>query len=117
MKKILKKACFAAKCRFHERLFEQFQNNSKKIWRAINHLTGRKKRDKNTIQTLKLADGSVTSNSKTIANALNEYFVNIGREMSSQLPPAPVSHQQFLKNYLCGVHSNHYHRKEMCRIN
>ena len=97
-KKILKKVTFAAKCRYYEQRFEEYKNNSKKMWKMINELTCRKNRDKNTIQALKLANGQLTSDAKTIANTLNEYFVNIGTNLANQLPTAPMTYEHFLKN-------------------
>ena len=73
-KKLLKKVIFAARCRFFERRFAQYQNNSKKIWGIINDITCRKNRDRKTILSLKLENGSTTDDPKTIANILNEFF-------------------------------------------
>ena len=98
MKKILKKVIFAAETNYYNYQFEQCQNNSKKTWRLINDITSRKKRDKATIKSLKTASGNVTSDAKAMANALNEYFTNIGPNMSSSLPPTSLSHKHFLKN-------------------
>ena len=97
IKKTLKKVIFAAKCKFFQNKFSLYQNNSKRTWRTINEVTSRKKRDKKTIQTIKMANGQCTSDAKIIANTLNDYFVNIGVNMSNQLPPAPLSHEHFLK--------------------
>jgi len=33
-----------------------------------------------------------------MANALNQYFTDIGRNMSNSLPPSPLSHKHFMKN-------------------
>ena len=101
MKKILKKTIVAAETKYYENLFRQNQKNSRKIWGLINEITCRKKRDKGTIQTLKLASGQTTNDPKVIANTLNEFFTNIGKNMSSRLPDAPIPHQQFLNNRQC----------------
>ena len=98
MKKTLKKTISIAEQNFYGRLFEQCQNNSRKIWALINEITCRKKRDNNTINTIKTASGLTTSNAKSIANTLNHYFTNIGKNMSNRLPDAPIPYQQFLKN-------------------
>ena len=98
MKKTLKKTLIAAETNYYEHRFELCQNNTRKIWGLINEVTCRKKRDKNTIQTLKIANGLTTSDPKIIANTLNKYFSNIGTHMSSRLPAAPIPHQDFLKN-------------------
>ena len=85
MKKILKKVIFASNVKFYEHQFKQCQNNSKKIWGLINEITCQKNRDNNTIQTLKTANGHT--------NTLNEYFTNIGLNVSNCLPTAPIPHQ------------------------
>ena len=97
MKKILKKTIFAAEQNFYERLFDKYQNDSKKIWSLINEITCRKKRNKTTIKSLKMPDGGTTTDSKTIADTLNAYFTNIGSNLSERLPSPPVNYQQFLK--------------------
>ena len=98
MKKILKKTVFRAEQNFYGRLFTKFQNSSRKIWGLINGITCRKKRDKNTINTIKMANGTSTSDPKIIADTLNDYFTNIGQNLSDQLPSPQVTYQQFLKN-------------------
>ena len=45
-----------------------------------------------------MTNGVITKDAKKIANTLNEYFTNIGTDMSSRLPDPPVPYQQFLKN-------------------
>ena len=98
MKKILKKTVFRAEQNFYGRLFDKWKNESKKIWGLINEITCRKKRDRNTIKTLETANGILTADPKTIADTLNNYFTNIGQNLSDSLPPSPVTYQQFLKN-------------------
>ena len=44
-----------------------------------------------------MADGRLTTDSKIIADSLNEYFTNIGPNLSERLPSPPVNFQQFLK--------------------
>ena len=97
IKKILKKTIFAAETKYYEYRFRESQKNSRKTWRLINEITCRIKRDNSSIKVLKTANG-VTSDSKVIADTLNKYFTNVGKDMSSRLPDAPVSHQYFLKN-------------------
>ena len=53
MKKILKKTIFAVEQNFYERLFDKYQNDSKKIWSLINEITCCEKRNKTTIKSLK----------------------------------------------------------------
>ena len=98
MKKTLQKTLIAAETKFYDHQFVRCQNNSRKTWRLINEITCRKKRDKVTIHALKAASGSISSDAKTMANTLNAYFTNIGINMSNNLPPSPISHQDFLKN-------------------
>ena len=83
---------------FYKYQFEQCQNHSRNTWGLINEITCRKKRSKNTIHVLKLANGSSTSDPKTIVNKLNNYFTKIGTKMSSNLPTAQTPYNQFLKN-------------------
>ena len=105
---------FAARCRFFERRFAQYQNNSKKIWGIINDITCRKNRDRKTILSLKLENGSTTDDPKTIANILNEFFVNIGTDMSKKLSPALVSHEHYLKKFKSRSQRNSFFLAPTC---
>ena len=58
MKKILKKTIFAVEQNFYERLFDKYQNDSKKIWSLINEITCCEKRNKTTIKSLKKLMGA-----------------------------------------------------------
>ena len=63
---------------------EIYQNNykdSKKIWEMTNKLLDRKQRSRS--EKLKIMhNGSITENSKEIANILNEHFVNMGKNIA-----------------------------------
>ena len=95
----MKKVKFAARCRYYERKFSFFQNNSKKTWHLINEVTSRKKRNKNIIKSLTMPDGNTTRDPKLMADTLNNFFVNIGTNMSNQLPPSDLSPDHFLNKH------------------
>ena len=57
-------------------------NNSKKAWKTINNLLGRKNKQ-TVVNELKLGDNSL-ANSKDIADAFNDYFSSIGPNLASQ---------------------------------
>ena len=113
MKKLLKKVLFAARARYLERQFDFFQNNSKKTWRLINEITCRKKRTRNFIESLKLSNENITRDPKLIADSLNNFFVNIGTNMSNQLPPSHLNPEHFLHKH-CTPQRNSFFLSPTC---
>ena len=97
MKKILKKVLFSAEVNYYHHKFEQCKIESRKTWGLINQITSRKKKEKPWINSLKTNNGT-TEDAQEMANTLNDFFTKIGTTMSNTLPPAPCSHNTFLKN-------------------
>ena len=61
-----------------------FEGNMKETWKTINHMIN--KRSKTThISSLEDGDKDVTD-SQQIADAMNQYFCNIGEKLSSKIP-------------------------------
>ena len=54
-----------------------------KIWKMINSLFGRGKRD-NEIRLM--VNGALTSNKSAACDVLNEYFTTIGRKLADDIP-------------------------------
>ncbi len=64
--------------------------NSKEIWSNIRHVVPGKNR--NTDVTCINTDNGECTNSKDIADVLNEYFANVGPSISKNIPAADISH-------------------------
>ena len=69
---------------YHEQ-FEIHQHDLKKSWKVIKNIIG--KEDNHTIkkQTVFLINNQYTTDSQTIANAFNNYFINVGSSLAKNL--------------------------------
>ena len=88
----------AAKSNHYHRIFCNFKNDTKKIWKTINELRN-SKLSKNNLTSLQYND-NIFDNPKDIAEAFNNYFCNIAPELNSKLPKSPKNPVHYLKgNY------------------
>ena len=84
-KKKLEKIIFFAKQKYYTDKIESCKISYKLIWRITNEITSRKKNKQGIISHLKLENGTKVMNPKNIADELNNYFVNIGSKLVSQI--------------------------------
>ena len=84
MLKFTQKHCTLAKNRYYTRYFEQYNSDSRMQWRMINSLLHRSKKSTGSFR-LKLSNGNITSDSKDIANAFNDWFINIPVTIKEQI--------------------------------
>ena len=77
-------------------LLDDHKHNLKQTWKILNGLLGidRKKAFPDCFDI----NGIVSSDLKTIADGFNNYFINIGPSLSSDIPDMDVSPSQFLNN-------------------
>ena len=67
------------------------RNNMRKSWTIIKNVIGKYK--KAAIQkTFKLSDGTTTKNKKVISEKFNEFFINVGPNLSKAIPHIEKSH-------------------------
>ena len=116
-KKRLEKVLFAAENAYYSNKIDEYQNQSKALWRTINEITKRKKKTKTVLGKLCLENGTFTENSKEIANVLNTYFVNVGPKLAEKLPQSRKSFESYLANSPVGsFHINPTNSDEVLRI-
>ena len=94
-KATLRKSIRAAKRMYYLRLFTLHKNDIQKPWCLINSTITNKSKGK--LHCEFDLDGKVITNSDEIADAFNEYFVNIGRKLSCQIIPVH-KHSHYLDN-------------------
>ena len=73
----------------------ELRNNGSKLWKLINRITNKVSNKQTIINKINM-DGIIIEQSKEIANALANYFANIGKTLSNNLPKA----QNSIKTYL-----------------
>ena len=84
----------SAKENYYSRLFVFHRNNVRKKWNLINNLMCRSSK-KSQIKSL-LFENTLHTDSESLANCLNNYFVNIARKLESELPNMTLNHSNFL---------------------
>ena len=95
-RKRLEKKLFSAKQTFFRKKIDDAKTNSRYIWNVINEITCRKKSKSQHPNKIKLSNGNLTDDPKKIANALNDFFVNIGPELASKLEPSNNSYKSYM---------------------
>ncbi|XP_055589747.1 uncharacterized protein LOC129741945 [Uranotaenia lowii] len=71
-----------AKKGYYHKLFHT--SNQKKTWKNLNELIGR---NESRSESIKLElNGTITEEGKSVANAFNEYFCNIGSQLAATIP-------------------------------
>jgi hypothetical protein len=89
-----KKLLRAAKKLYYFNEIRENRNNAKKTWNILNECTGRTK--KNEKITKITVNGLPNENSLDIANAFNEFFVNVGKQISDSVPIVSKSPESYL---------------------
>ena len=73
-----------AKNSYYAELAISYGNDKSKIWRLVNEITKRKKINNHSIKSLLDKKGNKLRDPKLIANALNEHFSTVGKNMASK---------------------------------
>jgi hypothetical protein len=82
--RILKQNIRLAKKTYYHSCFENFKDDIKKTWSAINSILNRSKNKKDISENF-LVNNEYTSNAECISNAFNEFFINIGQDISQNI--------------------------------
>ena len=70
--------------KYYQNIINGEKQNIKKLWDLFAHvLNAKRNKEKRNIRELKVNNKSIT-NDKDIANALNEYFCNVGKNLASK---------------------------------
>ncbi len=73
-----------SKKNYFSNLLDDHKNNLKQTWKILNGLLGRDR--KKSFPDCFNINGTVTSDSKIIANGFNHFFINIGPRLSNNIP-------------------------------
>ena len=76
-----------AKQMYYNKYFLSNKNNLSKIWDAIHELADLKPKRNITINRLMKENGDFVEEPKDVAQLLNKYFVDIGKNMTKAIPP------------------------------
>ena len=80
-------------------LLEANKGNIKKTWKIIKNVINRKRQNK--IQTrFKLDTNNITTDNTTIAEKFNDFYVNVGPNLASKIPPQNITPEHYLGDRL-----------------
>lgn len=85
-----------AKKEFITKEIESFKGDTKRIWKMINHLSGKHNDKSNMISEL-VIDGTKIADSAEICNNLNEHFAKAGEHVTKDCSKDENSHKQYLR--------------------
>ena len=79
--------------------FEQEKNNIRNTWKVINSVLNNKKSSQSVSSII--FDGKLINNTEQIANYFNDYFINIGPNLASNIQPIhpPPTFTDYLSNH------------------
>ena len=84
-----------AKRDYYTNCVDRNRNNTKQMWKHINQLVNKNSRSTN-ISVLQI-DEQVITESETIADLFNEYFTDIGPNLSNQITETNTDFKRYMK--------------------
>ena len=83
--KFLQRIKRAARQKYYRNLCIEFRNNSKRLWKVINSLTGKTKNKNDLVECLKIENIEITQQKK-IAKEFAKHFSSVGERFASKIP-------------------------------
>ena len=95
-KSTLRKIIRRVKSTFYKDKCKEFKTQTKKLWRLINEIAGKKNDKSNLIEYLKIC-GIQTYNATKISNSFAKYFSEVGKKFADKIPAPSKSITDYLK--------------------
>ena len=95
-KRILNTLLKKAERQHYHDLLEKYKFNTKKLWTILKDIIN-KKRNHSVPQKMKIGD-TVTTDKNDIANGFNNFFVNIGNNLTGKIPETNADPLKFITN-------------------
>ena len=80
--------------------------DTKKTWNVIKEIIGKTRSKNDSLPKQLLVNENFTSHNDTIANSLNDFFINIGPELAAKIPPCNKTFDSYVKE--CNVKMMNY---------
>ena len=87
----LSKLVKISKKKYYNDYFIENSNNVKNIWKGIKQIMTFKPQ-KASLPTKLVMSDSITTDTKSIANAFNDFFSNNGNKLAKSIPEVPTRH-------------------------
>ena len=88
----------AARKKYFQNYFEENGKNMKKIWTGIKRILSSKNSIFSRIYKIKDKNGKLTSDAAEMSIILNEFFINVGNDISKSIQHNPKSPTEYLTN-------------------
>ena len=75
--------------------FEKYKNNMKQTWKDINGIIGKGRKQKSQCK-FKDDSGKIITNSQDISNHFNDFFVNVGPKLASDIQNTGKNYHEYL---------------------
>ena len=95
-KKVLRRTCNLAKKKYYENLFEKAKNDSRKVWSIVNSLMNNSSGNCSKLPDSFHINGEMINDPKTIANKLNEFFIQIAEKITTNLGESEYNFDHFM---------------------
>lgn len=96
-KKYLNKKIRTTKSEYYDKFFSDNKNDSKKIWSNLNSIIGNNRSDKQDI-TKMLYNDQVYTEHIDIAENMNVFFSNVGKDIANRVPFNEAEHNAYINN-------------------
>ena len=93
--KFLQRIKRAAKQKYYRNLCIEFRNNSKRLWKVINSLTGKTKNKNDLVECLKIENIEITQQ-KRIVKEFTKHFSSVGERLASKIPSPDTPVQDYI---------------------
>ena len=94
----LQKICKVAQTNYFHNLINDTKNSLTNLWKVFTPIINpHKNKNSRTIDKLNI-NRKIVNNPLEIANHFNNYFCNIGKKLSTKIPPTTSHFSKFLKN-------------------
>ena len=111
--RILKQNIRLAKKMYYQSCFDKFKNDIKKTWDVIKDVINRSDSKKQDLPDSFNINGERISDSTTIANEFNKYFISIGLNLADKINPP---RDKCFKDYLCYPTENEFSFRPVTEI-
>lgn len=82
---------FKLRTQYNSDITNKHANDPKRMWKHINEVIYNKNTQNNSLRALNNNEGNITTNTKQIANTLNDYFADVGKSLHDNLSQSNLS--------------------------
>ena len=97
-RKLFETITMKSKRKYYSEKLLQFQGDAKKTWRIMKEVIGKSKLIHSTLPRKIIINKNVIFEEKHIANAFNNFFINIGPKLADDIPTATRSFESYVQN-------------------